>query len=393
MNPMFIVMKKELKELFRDKRVRTNAVIMPGVMMMLFLAMFGFISGVGEKENQVVHVLGANNQLVARLKEQKFKVVELSTLDEGDKLIRQGKARLVLKFEPDFDQKFDRATPTTIEAYYDPQQDTGKIALNLVKQEIAKISEVTISKVLHEHNVDPKSLSPAMVEEKPVKVGESNVSEFVVGLLPYLVILYAFVGAMASGSDMVAGEKEKLTLETLLIAPVKRSQLALGKFLALAFICFCSSFSALLGVVIAGSSHSSLYSKIFPTGLGMTVEQFLMMILVLIPAVALFASLLIAVSAYAKNPREAQSHMAIISIAVIMPAIVGQFIGLTDLASNWWIRLIPVLNTSVVLRESLQGKSDNLGLALTVAVGALLAVIGIRVAVQLFRREQVLTRV
>lgn len=393
MNPTFVVMRKELKELFRDKRVRSNAIIMPGLMMLVFLGLFGFIAGVGDKKNQLIHVVKADNEVVRKLKSDKVTIKEVADVAEGERLIRDGKARLVLRFEPNFDEKFARSAPTKIEAYYDPQQDTGKIALGVLKQDLLDMNKDNALRVLKEHKVDPNSLSPAVVEEKQVKVGASNVSDFVVGLLPYLVILYAFVGAMAAGSDMVAGEKEKLTLETLLIAPVKRSQIAAGKFLALAIVCGSSSFSSLLGVIIAGTSHSSLYSRIFPDGLGMTGGQFATMILVLIPAIALFASLLIAVSAFAKNPREAQSHMALISIAVLMPAMLGQLIGLTDLASNWWIRLIPVLNTSVTIRESLQGKSNPTGIVLTVAVGVVLATIGIRIAVHLFNREQVLTRV
>ncbi|HTQ10083.1 MAG TPA: hypothetical protein VMI31_08445, partial [Fimbriimonadaceae bacterium] len=132
---------------------------------------------------------------------------------------------------------------------------------------------------------------------------------------------------------------------------------------------------------------------IFPNGLGLNAGQLGTMLIVLIPTVAFFAGMLIAVSAFAKNTREAQSSMALISLVVLMPALLGNIIGLTDLASNWWIRLIPVLNTSVTLRESLQGKPDPLGIALTVGVGLVLAAIGLRVAVHLFNREQVLTRV
>jgi sodium transport system permease protein len=231
------------------------------------------------------------------------------------------------------------------------------------------------------------------LEEQKIQVGSSDTSEFLVGFLPYLIVVYAFYGGFGSGSDSVAGEKEKMTLETLLIAPVGRSQIAFGKFIAIAVICFLSSFSALMGVVVAGMSGLPMYTKLFPNGLGVNGAQFGTMLLVLVPTVAFFASMLLAVSAFAKNTRESQSYLAMISLVVLMPAIFGQFIGFTDLASNWWIRLIPVLNTSVSLREILQGKTDPTGVGITIAVGAVLAFIGIRIAVHLFKREEVLTRV
>ncbi len=393
MNAALLVMRKELKEFFRDKRVRTNAVVMPAMVMLLMLSFLGFISGVGEKENQVIHIVKADNKLVQRLKADKIKIVEVSSEEEGIKLIKSGKARLVLEFEPDFDAKVAEGKPTPVQALYDPQQDTAKIALRSVQDDIMKIDAEHAVAVLDAYHIDNSSLQPATVVEREIQVGKTGVSDFLISMLPYLVVLYAFYGGLGPGSEAVAGEKEKQTLETLLIAPVDRTQIALGKFFALAIICFCSSMSALMGIVIASLSKAPIYAKLFPNGLGLSGAQIGTMVLVLIPAVAFFGSLLLALSAFAKNTREAQSSMGLVSLVVLMPALFGQIIGLTDLGSNWWIKLVPVLNTSMTLRESLQGKSDGLGIVLTIVTGAVLAAIGIRIAVHLFRREQVLTRV
>lgn len=393
MNAALIVMRKELKEMLRDKRVRSNALFMPLLIMLMMLSFFGFIMGVGEKENQVIHVVKADNSLTQDLKKAKIKVLDVESVKAGEDLIRKGKARLVLEFPSDFDALQKSGQPAPINAYLDPQQDTGKIAMSIVQTLIDSRNKETKTAVLQKYGLTEKSIEPMTLEEKPVKVGTSNTSQFLVSLLPYLIVIYAFYGGFGSGSDIVAGEKEKYTLETLLITPVARTQIAIGKFLSLAVICFLSSFSALLGVIIAGSSGLPMYQKVFPNGLGLNAGQIATMIGVLIPTVAFFASLLIAVSAFAKNTREAQSHLAIISLVVLIPAIFGQVIGLTDLASNWWIRLIPVLNTSVTLREALQGKTNAMGVALTVAVMIVLAAIGIYYAVRMFKREQVLTRV
>jgi sodium transport system permease protein len=393
MNPTFIVMKKELKELFRDKRVRSNALIMPALVMLLMLSMFGFIMGVGDKQNQIVHVVQADNKLVQKLRDEKVQIIEVADIAEGQKLVREGKARVVLAFEPNFDSNMATGKVATVDAYLDPQQPTGGIALATVEKALNDLNSQAEHDVLEAHHLSPDSIAPGKILKKEVQVGKSKTSELLISMLPYLIVIYAFYGGIASGSDAVAGEKEKYTLETLLITPVKRSQIAMGKFLALATICFLSSFSALMGVVIAGMSKAQMYSKLFPNGLGINAGQLLTMLVVLIPTVAFFASMLIAVSAFAKNTRESQSYLALISLVVLMPAIFGQVIGLTDLASKWWIKLVPVLNTSVTLRESLQGKTDVAGVLMTVGVGAVLGLIGIRIAVHLFNREQVLTRV
>lgn len=393
MNPILIVFRKELKETLRDRRVRTNAVIAPAFVMLLFLSLIGFMSGLGNKENQIIHVVKTDNQMVRNLKKDKVQIVEVADRAEGERLIRSGKARLVLEFEPDFDAKVKAGQSTTVQGLYDPQQDTSKMALGVTQEELAKENAKTAEDILRNAHVDPKTLSPASLAETKIQVGTSSTSEILIGFLPYLIVLYAFVGGMSAGSDSVAGEKEKQTLETLLIAPVGRSQIAFGKFLAIATVCFLSAFSALMGLVFAGASHLPMYSKIFTNGLGLDAGQLGTMLLVLLPTIAFFASLLLAISAFAKNTRESQSHLGLVSLLVLMPALFGNVIGFTDLASNWWIRLVPVLNTSVTLREALQGKTNPGGVLLTIAVGIVLALIGIRVAVFLFKREEVLTRV
>ncbi|HVT14167.1 MAG TPA: ABC transporter permease [Fimbriimonadaceae bacterium] len=393
MNAALLVMRKELKEFFRDKRVRTNAVVMPAVVMLLMLSFMGFISGIGEKENQVIHVVKTDNKLIERLKADKVKIVDVANEEEGVKLIKSGKARLVLEFEPDFDAKVAQGKPTPIQAFYDPQQDTGKMALRAAQDDLEKLDEDQALAVLNAHHIDKDALAPARIVNREIRVGKTGVSDFLISMLPYLVVLYAFYGGLGPASETVAGEKEKQTLETLLITPVDRNQIALGKFFALTAICFCSSLSALMGIVIASLSRAPIYAKLFPNGLGLSGIQIGTMVLVLIPAVAFFGSLLLAISAFAKNTREAQSSMGLVSLVVLIPALFGNVIGLTDLGANWWVRLVPVLNTSMTLRESLQGKSDGLGIVLTIATGVVLAAIGIRIAVHLFRREEVLTRV
>jgi sodium transport system permease protein len=393
MSPTLIVYRKELKEMLRDKRVRNSAIVMPALLVLGVLAMFGFISGIGEKQNQKITIVKSNNDLVKDLRGNKVQITEVASVEDGKKLIRQGKARLVLSFPDNFDESVKAGRNAKIQAYYDPQQTTGMIALRALEEQVDKLNEDVRNSVLEKNNISKESIAPISIEEQKVKVGGNDASEMLVSMLPYLIVIWAFYGGMGSAADLVSGEKEKSTLETLLIAPVGRSQVAFGKFFALMTICFLSSFSALVGFIFAGLSGAPLFAKLFPKGLGIGAPEIGTILLILIPTVAFFASLLIAISTYAKNPREAQSYLALVSFVVIMPAVFGQIIGFTDLSANWWIRAIPVLNTSVALREALQGKSTLFGVGLTIGVGAILALIGIRIAVSLFKREQVLVRI
>src|SRR5579862_8900951 len=130
---------------------------MPAFVMLLMLSMFGFVMGVGDKQNQIIHVVKTSNRLIDRLKEEKVQIVEVPTLEEGLKLVRSGKARLVLQCEPDFNEKVDKSLSTPVNAYIDPQQDTGKIALNNVKEDLAKMDADTATRVLKAHGLNEDS--------------------------------------------------------------------------------------------------------------------------------------------------------------------------------------------------------------------------------------------
>lgn len=393
MSPALVVYRKEMKELLRDKRVRSSVIIMPMLLVVGMLAMFGFISGIGDKENQKVTVVQTKNPLIDALKKSKFQISEAATLAKGKELIQQGKARLVLDFPPDTTAKLAAGKTIKIGAYYDPQQATGQIALAQTKAVFQTMNGAVEKAVLQAHSIPAAAVQPIQLDEHKVLVGKQGVNEMLVSLMPYFIVIWAFFGGMGTAADLVSGEKEKSTLETLLITPVGRSQIAFGKFLALMSICLMGSLSALAGFILAGVSGWSGFAGLFEHGLGFGPAEVGVIVLALIPTVAFFASLLIAISTYAKNPREAQTYLSLVSFIVIMPAVFGQVIGFTDLGSNWWIRLIPVLNTSVTVRDALQGKTNALGLALTVLVGVVLALIAIRIAVRLFRREEVLVRV
>lgn len=388
------VARKELREMFRDKRVRSSAFVMPTILVLVLLALMGFLAETLSKpENQKIHVIGSENSLTRALKAAKVNVIQVDSVEAGEKLIRDGKARLVLKFDPSFDASGRDAQVSTIEAYLNPRSPASAVSLSLVRQAVGKMNRETVAGLLTKEGIAANLAEPRVIKENEVKVGESNASDFLVSMLPYLITIWAFYGGFATGSELVAGEKEKNTLETLLITPIRRREIASGKFLALMVVCYLSSVSSLIGVLIAGLSGLSIFRAVFPEGLGIGVTEITVILLSLIPAVAFFASVLLAISTLAKNSREAQQYLSLASLVVLLPALFSQFIGYTDIANARWVSAVPILNTAVSLRQALLGKVDWVGLGITVGMSTVLAAIAIFVVMRLFEREEVLARV
>jgi sodium transport system permease protein len=391
MSPIWWVFRKEAKEMLRDKRTRGAAFFGPIFMMIFFVCGFGaIIESLGKKESYKVHYVKTDNEKLQLIKDLGWTMVEIPTAQEGEKLVKDGKALIVLNFGP---------KPTTnsqrqiIEVYFDPKAQKAQIALSQIEKKVSEANKVALNFLLMARSIPEAMAEPNKIEQKKVQIGEKGAGEFIVGLLPYLFVMWAFYGGFSLAGDLVAGEKEKQTLETLLISPVTRTQIVLGKFLSLASLCFISAVVSLLGLVIVSVLKLPGSSFMLKDGLGLTPTMILATIAVLIPTVAMFASLLMAFSTYAKNTREAQSYIGLASFVVVMPAAFSQLIGLTDAGSQGWVNFTPILNTANNIRNALLGKTDWAGIGITIVISSLIAAVLLATVIKLFNREQVLTRV
>lgn len=388
MRPAQIIFMKELREMFRDKRVRSGALVTPVILVFSILLLFGFIiDTLARPENMKLSIIGSG-PLVEQLKAAKVTVDVIPSVAEAKAKIRAGKARLVLEMPS------EGAAPgkqVVVRAYYDDKDEKAQIQIAQTRAIFSKLSNELLLQTLATEGLPKEAAEPIKFEEKPIKVGsEQGASDFVIKLLPYIIVIYAFYGGMGSVGDLVAGEKEKKTLETLLITPVSRSDIAYGKFLALATLCLASSLSAVVGLLLAGVIKLKIFEKLFPEGLGVSALSLGLVVLVLLPAVVLFASLMLAISTRSKNLREAQTQLTMASLIVLMPAMFSQFIGLTDFANAMWVNTVPVLNTANAIRNVLLGKPELVPIAVGVVVNAVLGVIALAWAIRLFKQEAVL---
>jgi sodium transport system permease protein len=388
MSPTIKVFRKELREMFRDKRVRTSAFFGPIFLIVVLLLIFGSVlGGISKPQNVRVHAVKSDSPLFGLLRAKGFNVTEVETEQEGKRLVQEGKARVLVAFGPTSDGV------SAVNVFFDEKAQISQIAKGAVESLFSAQNNAALESYIKANKVPDSLVKPIAVKSENIaKVQKGGASDFIVGMLPYLIVIWAFYGGMSIASDMAAGEKERNTLETLLITPVARTQIVLGKFLALSVVCLLSSLSSLVGLAAFAAVKPKGSELMFKDGLGVTPQSALLTLVLLIPLVAFFASLLIAISTYAKNTREAQTYLGLASFVVIMPAMFSQFIGLTDLGSARWINFVPILNTANNIRLALLGKPDFTAIAMTIGVSLVLALIMARITVWLFNREQVLVR-
>lgn len=377
--------------MLRDKRTRSAALFGPIFLMVFFICGFGAVIGnVAKPQSQVVHFVGGSDPILVALYMKGIVLKPLNSVSEGQELIKKDKAKLVLEILPSSGKP---GAPQVVNAYLDPKQQRAQIALSLVERELKTVAETRLKSFLVSKSLPAEASNPITLKEIDVKVGEAGAGEFIVGMLPYLIVIWAFYGGFSLASDLVAGEKEKATLETLLISPVARTKIVLGKFLALCTVCLFSSLASVFGLVMVSVLRLPGSDFMLRDGIGINLTSGLITLVALLPTVAMFAGLLLAFSTYAKNNREAQSYISLASFVVVIPAAFSQLIGLTDAASQGWVNYVPVLNTANNIRNALLGKPDWAGTGITVLVSGAIAAVLVMAVIRLFGREEVLTRV
>ncbi len=394
MNVVWLVFRKEVRETFRDKRVVNGAFVAPVFIILMFVLVFGTVQrSVTQPPKPSVALVGqAKGEVESRLLGGVAgKVTRVANREEGQRLLKEGKVRLVVDFSDDFTASVGRGG-AVLTLVFDPASTPSQIALGTFRTAVETVNSATVRGVLEQTGLPASAAEPirlvTLQGEKPEGLGGSSFA----GMLPYLIVLWAFYGGFSQVADLVAGEKERGTMETLLVSPALRWHLALGKTLALALTCLLSAASSLVALVVLGSLRVGVTRDLFPGGLSVSLAGGVSILVVLLSLVAMFAGLLMAVSARAKSMREAQTQLTLVSFVVLMPAIFSQFIGFTGMEQALWVRWTPVLNAAVAMREGLLDRVVWWGVGTTVLTGLVLGGVFLWAAFRQFEKESILAR-
>ncbi len=395
---ILVVYRKELREVLRDRRTLVFMLLLPLVLVPL--------------------LMNATTEFMRDAsREQAAKVLRYALVDEGrapalaDALagdpgfvradlpatepeaiaaaIREDRLDLVLVV------RASAAGQTIAELHYDNAPMLSRVQRR-VAAVVARVNEGERDAALVQLGLaDPDRrkavLEPVVVEPHGTATAREVIGESMGGILPYLMIVFCFLGALYPAADLGAGEKERGTLETLLLAPVPRATLVLGKFAVVFTTGVTSAFLGTFGLgvwarsKVDGAGDSALGDVLSSIGLA----ELAMVALLLVPIAAIIGALLLSVSIYAKSFKEAQSFSAPLNLVLLMPAFLGMLPGVS---LDWRWAMIPMANVSLAIKEIVKGTLAPDMLLLVFASTAAIATALLGLCVRWFQREQVLFR-
>jgi len=384
MNKVILIFKKEILDAVRDSRTFFVCVITPFLLYpILFMVMGYFMQSEKTREARLIYKIGSINQssmpaLLSHIESsQRFDIIEG---EEPLTMFRIDKVKAILEVKD----------KNKVVVYYDGADKESQNALKRINKLISEYQNLIIKKRILKAGLTEEILKPIAVEKENIAPSKRMGGYFLGILIPYMLIIVAFQGAMRTAIDLTAGEKERKTIETLLVTDVKRGEIVIGKCLTVFVLALLSIISGLLGLVITMQSGFSIFTQI-EKGFALTIPWLscLLMLIVMLPILWFFSSALIAIGSASRSIKQATTYGSYCLIVVIVLAV---FSVLRITSPGRSIFLIPVLNTAILQQQILIGEVKGLNFLITIGSSIIYAGVAYFYAKHNFEKEEILLR-
>ncbi|MEW6999466.1 ABC transporter permease [Colwelliaceae bacterium BS250] len=400
---MWQVYIKELIELLRDRKTLFFIIALP---MVIFPVVFGLIGMVGSKaamneQDKVVRYMLVNGDVAPDFASKLFYhsdfkqvTLELTSDDDIKNAITNDQVDLVIKLNDNFKDRVAKSEQSAWQIYFNGSNLFGATknkfeeAINEYVATLQADMFVRSGFAIERFEV---FIKPIEIEEIDTADDRESFGEKLGGFIPYILIPLCLTGAMYPAIDLGAGEKERGTIETLLLTPISRFSLVLGKFLCITTTAMMTALITIFSMVFWSFIIGQLFDVTEVSAILKSVDwlDYGLIILLLLPVSAIFSATLLAISIYASSYKEAQNYMGPLSIFVIFPVIVAMTPGIS-LTFNW--ALVPIANVALAIKELLKGTIDYSLLVPIFASTGLFALVSIVFCVYWFNKESVLFR-
>ncbi|WP_202844971.1 ABC transporter permease [Luteimonas saliphila] len=338
MKAIWTVAKKELLDLFRDRKTMALGLFLgPIVIPALILGM----GALAEKKMRTqlestleLPVVGAEHapNLVAFLKGRNIEAMPAPP--DPDQAVREQAFDVVLKIDPEFGEQWRASRSAKIELIYDSSRQDSRIPVDRLRGVLLEYSRtVGVLRGIN-RGVSPEAGFAVQIGQRDVATPEAR-RGMMLAFLPYLLILLSFLGGAALVIDVTAGERERQSLEPLLATPAARAAIMSGKILA---ACLFGMLSLLLIVVSLKFSFQLAPGPMQMVDVSLPVMA--QLLFVLLPMVLIGTTLLTLIAASVKSVKEAQSYMSVLMFLPIIPTIM---LMVNPIKNQLWQFAVPFL--------------------------------------------------
>lgn len=377
---------KEMKDVLRDKRSITLLILMPMLMMAALTIFYDKMLTANNDENIRVGVeKGLEREFIDQL-EAYLPDAAIKEYADVQKAVEEKEAQIGISIDSGWKEKLNLQEKIPVNIYFDPGSQESSNAWSLLQTVFSNWQNETIQHRLKEQQIDPSVLEVFQIETRATKDEEDAIASFMLSILiPLLIPIAIANGSYPSATELFAGEKEKKTIEALLITPVKPVKILLAKWLTISVL---GIFTGLLCIGLLSLLMN--FTTELKKGLG-AIEHPLLFISMSVVIIVLFsifmAELEMILSMLANSVKEAGYYITPVIGFITLPML---FMFFANETLNLALYAIPMMNLFLFVRDAFSGQL-TIG-AILVAVGCYVVLIGLLfpIALKIFHNHRLM---
>ncbi len=389
---MITIMKKEFARFFGDKRMVFSTVLLPGLMIYVLYSFMG--SAIADQFMTAadhvyeIHTVNLPDSLASLKSQQDLEVIEadLADVEPLKSQIEAQETELLVVFPEGFDEKVaaydsltSQETAPLVEIYYNSVFTESGTAYDTV----CGILEQYETSMANKFDVNADA-----AKRYDMATEREMTGQFFSMLLPMLLMSFLFSACLSIAPESIAGEKERGTIATLLVTPVKRSELATGKILSLSVIGLLGGVSSFIGTMLAipkmlgGAAGGSMDAGVYG---GM---DYVMTLLVILSTVLVIIGVISILSGFAKSVKEAGALATPLMIIVMVVGVMSMFGD--GAPSATYLYLIPFYNSVQCLNGIFSFSALPVNLAVTIGCNIAYTMIMAALLAKIFDSEKIM---
>ncbi|MCB1033051.1 MAG: ABC transporter permease [Acidobacteria bacterium] len=377
-----------MRDNLRDRRALMSSLVYPllgpALLALIFMVVGKSVSERSEKplELPVAGVEHAPN-LVTFLEQNGAEVVPAP--EDPEAAVKSGDAEVVLVIPAGFGEDFQAGRPAAVRLVVDDSRQSAGVSIGRAEALLRTYSAQIGALRLMARGVSPQVMQAVAVERVNLATPQSQAAA-VLSMTPYFIVLALFIGGMYLAIDSTAGERERGSLEPLLINPASRRQVVFGKYAATLVFTVVGLAVTLIGLMVLMNLfplENYLGIRFHLSGTALVAIFFIALTIAL-----LAASLQILIATFTRSFKEAQTYL---SLLPLVPALPGIFLALLPVKTHLWMMLIPTFGQQLLINHLMRGESVS-ALHVAVASGrtAAAGLALITLAAKLYERERVI---
>ncbi|GAV23028.1 sodium ABC transporter permease [Carboxydothermus pertinax] len=389
---VYIVLKKELKDIFRDKKTWIVTILLPALFIPIMMyIVIGGAESISEQKISDIKIAvidkGNNQKFVNYLKSTGISII--TDLQNTKESLEKGDIKAILIIPSDFGKNIEEGKNADLIIQVDMANIKSSNAESMIRGIIKEYSNNIVKERLMAKGIDPKILEPIAVKTENIASQSKMAGSFLAFIVPMLLTLWTATGGIGAAVDLAAGEKERGTLEPLLTTSASRLSIMAGKYLAVTSMALLSAVASLLGLFASFAFNKDMAS--LNADFKMSVTAIIVMFVTAFFTASMFAALELALSAYAKSFKEGQTYISPVVFIAIIPAYLVMYKMPNEIPLSYFA--IPVFGTISIFRELLYGIINMTHISIFVFSSIIYVGISVYLAALMFKQEWALFRV